>query len=378
MPEVLVRRGRCSRSATTRVGSPTGSTWPWRGGGGAAERARHRRSTTQTTPAPRVAGRSSARGLRLRSRAPAGPSFPVTRSGPAVREAQSMVARATGPSGRARGARPRQADELGGRREHRRQQLAVREGHRVVVARVREERARQAASRLDQVEAVRNGRSAAPWERPRTRGLGGPPGALSGSLSSSSSPASREARRPGTAGPASGRVRAGRAPPAEHASAHAGPARRQPRSAGLGEQPFAGGDGGAPAVRPHLAVGLAVAAEVERQRGQPAAAACSPISSWFSLRLPAPSRRSSPRGGAGRNSRPGQRDAVRGDRDRLGRPCPGRPGPAGSGAAGPGRRGAGRGRWTSSSHPSLANGYGVMYYAPLFERRSRARSQRRP
>ena len=55
----------------------------------------------------------------------------------------------------------------------------------------------------------------------------------------------------------------------QHGAAHAGPSRRQPRRAGLGEQPSACGDGVPPAVRPHQAAALAVAAEVERHRGQP-------------------------------------------------------------------------------------------------------------
>ena len=84
-------------------------------------------------------------------------------------------------------------------------------------------------------------------------------------------PARRAAsrRRPGTAARASGRTRPGARRQQQHAPAHAGAARRQPRGAGLGEQPLAGGDGVPPAVRPHLAAALAVAAEVERQRGQP-------------------------------------------------------------------------------------------------------------
>ena len=67
----------------------------------------------------------------------------------------------------------------------------------------------------------------------------------------------------------------------------------------------------------------------------PAAAACSPMSSWFSLRLPAPWHTSrAPRGRpAGRKSRPASCDPVGDDRDRLRRACRygrvrGRPAPA--------------------------------------------------
>ncbi len=269
------------------------------------------------------------------------------------------------------------ADEPGGRREHGREPLAVREGHRVVVARVREQHARQAARGSDQVEAreerPQRGRiEAAEYSRPVARPARSPGRART-------RPARRAAnrRRPGRAARASGRT-PGRAraasssmhPPmlAPRAASHAAPDSR--------EQPLAGGDGVPPAVRPHLAVALAVATEVERQRGQPRGRRL--LAHQLVVLLAAARAVAHGQGAsrpAGRAEEPaGQPDAVRGDRDRLGRPCrrgrrPARPVPA------PERR---MGEGTSSSRPSLANGYGVMYYPPLFRRRSHARSERRP
>src|SRR5450759_4743774 len=92
-------------------------------------------------------------------------------------------------------------------------------------------------------------------------------------------PSSRAMKRVGSASTAARRSlcakgtasssRAGARRQQQEAPSHAGPARRQPRGAARREQRFSGRDDVVPAFRPEHALALAVAAEVEGQRGQP-------------------------------------------------------------------------------------------------------------
>ena len=178
-------------------------------------------------------------------------------------------------------------------------------GHRFVVTGVREEHARQAARRGDQVES--------PQIRPQGDCVEAAVVLAVGVAGCAPAARGRRGRRagtarpPGTAAPASGTAAGGRAPPAAgstlpcwrpRAASHGAPlaARSASPAATASCQPSGPST---PSLSPWPRKSKVSAAS-------PAAAACSPMMPWFSLRLPAPWHTSkAPRGRpAGRKSRP--------------------------------------------------------------------------
>ena len=126
-----------------------------------------------------------------------------------------------------------------GRRQHGRQPLAVREGHGVVVARVREQHARQAARRGDEVEVLEERPQRGGVEARRVLAALRAAGRASGSRSSSSRPASSDAPSAGQSSTSernsSGRARAASSsmqPPmlAPRAASHGAPDSASSRS----------------------------------------------------------------------------------------------------------------------------------------------------
>ena len=106
-------------------------------------------------------------------------------------------------------------DELRRRRQDGCQPLAVREGHGVVVARVREQHARQAARRGDEVEVLEERPQGGGVEaRLSTRGPAGRPERRRGPARARPGRRAATRRRPDRAARASGTAAAGRAPPA--------------------------------------------------------------------------------------------------------------------------------------------------------------------
>ena len=181
-------------------------------------------------------------------------------------------------------------------------------------------RPRAAATRS---RSSRNGRSAAASKRAEYSRPCGPPGRAVRALSSSSSPASSEAPSAGQSSTSERKSPAGRAPPAAACSRPCWP--RAPPATGRrtrASSHLAGGDGVPPAVRSHLAAALAVAAEVERQRGQSGRRRL--LAHQLVVLLAAAGAVAHEQGAgrpAGRPEEPaGQLDAVRCDGDRLAAP----------------------------------------------------------
>ena len=315
----LADRFDVSRAGDAGAAAPA---WVWR----------HARASSRRRPLlTRRLGRS--RRCRRRRSAVSPRSPPPSRSSPARPAA----------SARGRGGRPRPGDEPCGRRQHGRQALAVREGHGVVVARVREQHARHAARGRDQVERLEERAQA----RPRRSGRSTRGSAVRRVVRcrrrsrARRAPASSEAPSAGQSSTSERKsLRPGARRQQQHAAAHAGPARRQPRRAGLGEQPLAGGDGVPPAVRRPCTPPLSPWPRKSNvSAASPAAAACSPMMLVVLLAAAgAVAHEQGAAGGvpAGRKSRPASSTPSRDDRERLGAARAAAPAvTAGSGAGAP-------------------------------------------
>ena len=270
MPEDLVRAGGARAGRRRRPSRRPVRRQP-PGDAGAAALARHRRPPgPRRRRAPRPSASSPARART--TAAPGRPRPHASRSRLAVRQHPvDGRARDVGRAARAVMAALAEADELRWAAPAR--PPAARCARRAPRRRRARARAARAAGRgRPRPGPGPRGTAAA---RPRRSGLStrGPAARRAccpGRASSSSSPASSD---PPSAGQSSTSERksAGRA---RAASSSMQPPMLAPRAAShgapdSGEQPFAGGDGVSPAVRPHLAAALAVAAEVERERGQP-------------------------------------------------------------------------------------------------------------